>query len=358
MQNSFNSLSDLHKMSKAETRSISPENPTGEKGCGGKAVPMIDNLNNPLRKTTDYLGKGWKNAPFIEVMPGETVVLMDVKGHGVIQHIWMLAGSDHTGKRKAEADKYILRMYWDGEETPSVEAPVSLFFATGNNIVPVNSLPVMVNTVNALNCYWPMPFRKGAKITYTNESENTMCVYTYQITYSTILPTEEDMYFHATWHSAVTKEVNPYVILEAEGAGKYVGTVLRVKQLEDGWFGEGEFKFYLDNDDKYPTICGTGVEDYFLHSFGLQEGCKPFVGIPSIITPEFDEKEHDMELDGVSEGFIKGTTTLMYRWHIQDPINFHQNIKVDVQALGALHNNGLLEKRVDEYSSVAFWYHK
>ena len=192
---------------------------------------------------------------------------MDVAGPGVIQHIWLVADP-------AKGRSHIIRFYWDGEETPSIETPVSDFFAVGHNrFAPVNSLAVICNARSAFNCYWPMPFRKRCRITFTNEDAEELHLLTYQITYQETEVPEAAGYLHAQWRRAVTERSNPdYVIADGiRGQGKYVGTFLAWTQLSKGWFGEGEIKFFLDGDTRFPTICGTGTEDYLCGSYCFPE---------------------------------------------------------------------------------------
>lgn len=260
-------LGSLPLLGRGRTRSISAENPTGEKGKGGMAIP------NPAEpkpaasaRAADHLGQGWKVRPFIRLNAGETATLMDVAGSGIIQHIWLVEGLNRG---------LVIRFYWDGAETPSVESPVPEFFAVGQGrFAPVNSLAVVVNPANALNCFWPMPFRTRARITISNETDRDVELVAHQITYlETKVPADAGT-FHAQYRRAGTAERNPYLILDGiKGRGHYVGTFPAWTQMEKGWFGEGEIKFYLDGDEQFPTICGTGTEDYFLGSYGF---AKPY----------------------------------------------------------------------------------
>ena len=257
-------LGSLPLLTRSRSRSISAENPTGAKGKGGMAVPDPAQVDPPESgRAADELGQGWKVRPFLRVNKGTTATLMDVDGPGVIQHIWMVEGLSRA---------HVLRFYWDGEETPSIEVPVPDFFAVGHGkFAPVNSLAVVVNPRNALNCYWPMPFRKHAKVTLTNESPTKdLTLLAYQIDYAETEVPAQAGYFHAQFRRARTDRTNPYVILDGvRGRGRYVGTFLAWTQREKGWFGEGEIKFYIDGDTEFPTICGTGTEDYFGGSYGF-----------------------------------------------------------------------------------------
>jgi len=327
-------MAGLPMLGNVRTRSISAENPTGEKGRGGMAVP---NPSEPKpaasARAADDLGQGWKVRPFLRVNAHQTVTLMDVDGPGVIEHIWMVEGLSRA---------HVLRIYWDDEQTPSVEAPVPDFFAVGHEtFAPVNSLAVIVNPRNALNCYWPMPFRKHVKITFTNDSDKDLNLLAFQIDYALTDVAPNAAYFHAQWRRASTESVNPYVILDGvKGRGKYVGTFLSWTQMEKGWFGEGEIKFYMDGDTKYPTICGTGTEDYFLGSYGF----------PQVYTTAYVGTTLAANYDAQPPNFWS-----LYRWHIPDPICFEKNLRVTIQALG-WGQNGKYKKTADDIASVAYWY--
>jgi hypothetical protein len=326
-------LGSLPLLTDARSRSISAENPTGEKGKGGMATPNPADTNRPDgASSADTLGQGWKVRPFIRVNAGETAVLMDVAGPGVIQHIWMVENINRG---------LVIRFYWDGEDTPSVESPVPDFFAVGHGrVAQLNSLAVTVNPKNALSCFWPMPFRKRARITLTNETDKDVKLVAYQITYvETAVPAAAGT-FHAQYRRAATGAQNPYVILDGvKGRGRYVGTFLAWTQMEKGWFGEGEVKMYMDGDDGFPTICGTGTEDYFLASWGFPQTYSTAYSGSVLPANELAEPPQLWSL---------------YRWHIQDPINFSQDLKVTIQALGW--GSKYRKLKNDEISSVAFWY--
>ena len=321
-------ISSLPLLRRAETRSISAENPTGERGGGGKAVPSGDS-------PASELGVGWKVQPFVILPKQQTVTLASIKGPGIIEHIWM------TVDPKAYRD-CILRFYWDDETSPSVEVPLGDFFAEGHGArYNVNSLMVAVNPTGGLNEYWPMPFRKSAKITIENQGTETINQFFYQVTYSLEDVPSSAAYFHAQWRRSMTTRDRPeYVILDGiEGRGQYVGTFIAWTQLSDGWWGEGEIKFYLDGDKLNPTINGTGTEDYFggAWAFGSTFS-SPFSGYP------FYEKEPGQVLKHS-----------LYRWHVMDPIRFNSDLKVTIQALGWW-PNGKFQPLTDDIASVAYWY--
>jgi hypothetical protein len=267
---------------------------------------------------------------------------MDVDGPGIIQHIWMATEGKWTGNGRA----CILRFYWDDEKEPSVEVPLTDFFAVGHDIFArVNSLAVIVNPSSALNCYWPMPFRKHVKITFTNESDKALGLLTYQITYAKIGIPDNAGYFHAQWRKAVVDPSNPdYTILDnVKGKGKYAGTFLAWTQLHSGWFGEGEIKFYIDGDKKFPTICGTGTEDYFCGTYGF---------------PEVYTTAYVGNTLGAQEGqYVGPRKWSLYRWHIMDPIYFKKDLKITIQALGWYPGKpGGYRPLADDIASVAYWY--
>jgi Protein of unknown function (DUF2961) len=331
-------LGNLSRLSNALTRSISPENFNGEKGQGGLATEGTG--SGPARD----LEPGWKISPSIVIAPGEARLLADIDGSGAIQQIWMTP----TGRWRFS----ILRIYWDGSDIPAVECPVGDFFACGwGEFAQITSLPVCVNPGSAFNCYWEMPFRKSCRITLTNIADDPMVLY-YQINYTLTEVPEEAAYFHAQFrrvNSLPYKEV--YTLLDGVvGKGHYVGTYLAWQTHNNGWWGEGEIKFYLDGD-KFPTICGTGTEDYFCGSYNFDasprhdQGYTPFTtpysGLPQVIRPD---------------GAYRSQTRFgLYRWHIMDPIRFDRDLKVTIQALGWMVGGRYLPLR-DDIASVAFWY--
>jgi hypothetical protein len=332
-----NGLGNIYRLSDAHSYSISPENPTGEKGKGGMATAGTG------AHAARELGQGWKISPSISIEPGQTVTLADISGSGQIEHIWMTPNGNWRLS--------ILRMYWDGESDPSVEVPVGDFFAMGwGKYARVSSLAVCVNPSSGFNSYWPMPFRKHARITIQNLDDKPVAVY-YQIDYSKAQVPTDAAYFHAQF-----RRVNPvpykqvYTILDGvKGKGQYVGTYLAWGVHNNGWWGEGEIKFYLDGDKEFPTINGTGTEDYFngsydfenLESHQYEEFTSPYSGLAQVIKP--DGLYQSQERFG------------LYRWHIADPIRFDQDLRVTIQDLG-WQSGGRLLPEMDDISSVAYWY--
>ena len=336
------SMGNLYRLSDAKTRSISPENFTGEKGKGGMADPKNEerNVANARHAARD-LGQGWKVNPFIIINPKETFTLAEIDESGCIQHIWMTP----TGNWRFS----ILRIYWDDEKEPSVECPVGDFFGMGwGEYAHLNSLAVCVNPGSAFNSYWQMPFRKKCKITMENLADAPMRLY-YQIDYSLTEVPEDAAYFHAQF-----RRTNPvpykdvYTIVDGiKGKGHYVGTYMAWQVNNNRWWGEGEIKFFMDGDKQFPTICGTGTEDYFCGSYNFDRGGKyiefstPYAGLHQVIRPD---------------GTYRANQRFgMYRWHITDPIRFEKDLKVTIQDLGWRADRRYLAQRSD-ISSVAFWY--
>lgn len=332
-----NNLSNLYRLSDAKTRSISPENFTGEKGKGGMATLEEGTAAHAARE----LGQGWKVNPFINIEAGQTFTLAEINESGCIQHIWMTP----TGNWRYS----ILRIYWDDEKEPSVECPVGDFFGMGwGEYAPLNSLAVCVNPGSAFNCYWQMPFRKKCKITMENIDEKAMRVY-YQIDYCETEVPNDAVYFHAQFRRTNPKPAEDvYTIIEGvKGKGQYVGTYLAWQVNNNGWWGEGEIKFFMDGDKDFPTICGTGTEDYFCGSYNFDRGGQytefstAYAGLHQVIRPD---------------GTYKANQRFgLYRWHITDPIRFENDLKVTIQDLGWRSGGRYLPQQSD-IASVAFWY--
>ena len=269
--------------------------------------------------------------------PNSTITLADIKGPGVIQHIWITVAPE-------EIRNTVIRMYWDDEETPSVEAPLGDFFANVfSYYYKVNSLPVVVAPTGGYNCYWAMPFHKRALITLENQNtvEIPRARIFYQITYALGEVPENAAYLHVQYRrSLTTRELPEHIILDGvQGRGQYVGTVMGWNQFSNGWWGEGEIKFFMDGDSDYPTICGTGTEDYFGGAFAFQDTYSTaFLGYPF-----WRKDENTVPVHG------------LYRWHVPDPIRFREDLKVTMQALGWW-PGAKFQPLTDDISSTAFWY--
>ena len=330
-------ISTLYRLSNAKSFSISPENPTGGKGMGARAVQGTASV------AARDLGQGWKVNPYINIASKQTAVLAEITGQGAIQHIWMTP----TGNWRFS----IIRMYWDGETEPSVEVPVGDFFAMGwGKYAPISSLAVCVNPGSAFNSYWPMPFRKKARITMENLDDQPMRLY-YQIDYTETKVPDDAAYFHAQFRRTNPlpyKEV--YTLIDGvKGKGHYVGTYMAWGSNNTGWWGEGEIKFFMDGDREFPTIAGTGTEDYFCGSYNFENKAKkqyeeyttPYAGLAQVLRP-----------DGLYQSQQRFG---LYRWHIADPVRFASDLKVTIQALGWRSGGRYLPLK-DDLASVAFWY--
>lgn len=333
-------ISSLSRYERRLSRSISPENPRGERGRGG-ACPLEE---GSARAAARDLGRGWKVNPYVVLQPGEVFEMADISGSGIIEHIWLTP----TGSWRYS----ILRMYWDDQATPSVECPLGDFFAMGwGEYAPLNSLAVCVNPASGMNCYWPMPFRTRARMTIENLADEPITLY-YTVNYCLCEVDDEQLYFHAQFRRVnPLPPVQPYTILDGVvGRGKYVGTYLAWGSNSSGWWGEGEVKFYLDGDREFPTLCGTGTEDYFCGSYGFidpkagdryERFSTPYAGLHQVIEPDRLNRSQ----------FRFG----MYRWHIPDPIWFESELRVTVQALGWRKDFRYLPLQ-DDIASVAYWY--
>src|SRR6478609_3321790 len=337
-------LGNLYRMSNAKTRSISPENFNGEKGKGGMATEGTG------KEAARDLGQKWKVSPSVRIKAKSTFTIAEIEGPGAIQHIWMTP----TGNWRFS----VIRFYWDDETTPSIEVPVGDFFGMGwNQYASLNSLPITVNPGSAFNCYWTMPFRRKCRITMENIDNDDMILY-YQVDYTLTEVPADAGYFHAQF-----RRTNPlpykqdYVLVDSiKGKGQYVGTYIAWGVHNNGWWGEGEIKFFMDGDTHYPTICGTGTEDYFCGSYDFDTHKKneanvdisdytpfssPYTGLPQVI-------RGDGHYD-VTQRFG------LYRWHITDPIRFEKNLKVTIQSLGWRHD-GRYPPQQNDIASVVFWY--
>jgi hypothetical protein len=339
---SFNGLDmnmgNLSRLSNAKTRSISPENFTGEPGKGGMATLEQGTARGPARE----LGQGWKVNPFVTIDSGKTFTLADMQGPGAIQHIWMTP----TGNWRYS----ILRFYWDDEKEPSIEVPVGDFFGMGwGEYAHLNSLAVTVNPGSAFNCYWTMPFRKRCRITMENIGAEKMNLY-YQVDYTLTEVPEDAAYLHAQFRRSNPTKGSLFTMVDGiKGKGHYVGTYMAWGVNNNGWWGEGEIKFFMDGDNKFPTISGTGTEDYFCGSYNFenrktkqyQEFSTAYAGLHQVIRP-----------DGM---YTAQQRFGLYRWHILDPVRFERELKITIQDLGWRSEGRYLPQQSD-ISSVVYWY--
>ena len=332
-------LNNLTLKKDIRTFSVCPENPTGAKGAGARATLE----NGSAARAARDLGEGWKVNPYIVLDAGKTAVLADIEGEGAIKHIWV-TDSAKCGRQ------LILRIYFDGQSTPAVHAPLSDFFANAdyNEYRQISSLAMCYNPRKGMNCYFEMPYYRGFRIELENTGVTSAGVY-YQIDCEEKKLPENSLYFHAQF-----RRVNPlpykevYTILDnVVGNGLYVGTYLHWGVKSNGWWGEGEIKFYIDGDTDYPSICGTGTEDYFCGAYNFDvngkytEFSSPYTGLSKV--------------GYTNEAYKSQRYFDMYRWHITDPIYFKENLRVAIQALGWRSEERYLPLQ-DDISSVAYWY--
>jgi hypothetical protein len=287
------------------------------------------------------------------IHPGETVVLADIPGPAVINHIWLTFNDARPNWLEAGGSanpaELVLRMYWDGAAEPAVEAPLGDFFAAGFGLRrEVRSVPIQVPGGDAYNSFWQMPFHRRGRITVTNEGAKNARSFYYQIDYTALdaLP-DSAPYFCAQYRREFPETAGrDYLVLDAEGHGHYVGTVMSLQSRSPYWPGEGDARIYVDGDAR-PTIQGTGTEDYFLSAWGLEEHAFPYAGAPYLS----DDPSN------------LGARMTMYRWHIADPIRFTKSLRVTFEHTGWISAdesetgqvNGHVE-REDDIATVAFWY--
>ncbi|MBX7257926.1 MAG: DUF2961 domain-containing protein [Candidatus Hydrogenedentes bacterium] len=283
-----------------------------------------------------------KNMDNFPIEAGATLVLGDLEGPGVITHIWTTINAKDPFYERS----LVLRVYYDGAEKPSVEAPLGDFFGVGNGIAADFASTPVANSAfgRARSCFWHMPFRQRAKVTLTNESPTyRVDSFYYNLDWQKrpSLP-ESTAYFHAHYRQEHPAKPGDYIVLDAKGRGHYVGTVYSVLQTQIGWFGEGDDRFYIDGEE-YPSLSGTGTEDYFGDAWGFREFAYPNSGVP------------------VFEGYMPGDRVTAYRWHLSDPIYFSKSLRFTMEHYGSLFSNdlkylGQFYERPDWVSSVAFWY--
>ena len=287
-----------------------------------------------------------KNGDARGIAAGETLVMMDAQGPGAITHIWCTLGSEDLFQGRS----LVLRVYYDGNENPSVAAPLGDFFGVGHGAFKEYiSLPVTVTSYGrSRTCYWRMPFHESIRVTMTNESKeyDLDSLYWYIDWQKHETLPDDTVYFHAQYRQEAPAKPGRYTVLETGGRGHYVGTVHSAHQMETGWYGEGDDFFWIDGEET-PRLKGTGTEDYFNDAWGFREYAAPFSGVP------------------LYEGVFAGDRVTAYRWHITDPIPFKESLRVEFEHRGSVFNDegglanfelgGFIE-RPDWVSSVAFWY--
>jgi len=308
-------------------------------------VDWLSTLPQPhdyvLKRSSSYDRTGG-NADYRSLRPGQSLTLLDADGPGQISHVWITIASDEQYHLK----KIVLRMYWDDEPAPSVEAPVGDFYGLGlGDYFLYDSILLSVAADKALNCFFPMPFQKHARVTLTNEGQRAAGAIYWNIDYRAYrspLP-PDSLYFHAQYRQATPNQAHPdakfnldgkdnYVWMETAGRGHFVGVTMSVIENADGWWGEGDDMFFIDGE-QLPSINGTGSEDYFLGAWDF--GGKPFsygmAGAPVV---------------GLER---QGSRWSVYRFHLDSPIPFTKSLRATIE-------HGTTNDRGDNYYSVAYWY--
>lgn len=341
-------VSDLLAADGVRSRSINAENPTGAPGAAAAA--------------SSHLGPGRKGSAYAALPAGGSLTLADIEGPGVIRHIWITV-PDRTEGGPFVLRDLVLRMYWDDEEQPAVEAPLGDFFCNGFAArALVTSEPIVVAPTGGMNSYIPMPFRRRARIVLDSDHAASVDHVFFQVDYTVgdDIP-EGTPLFHAQWRrsNATAALGEDHVILDGiTGRGRYLGTYIGVAALSRYWWGEGEVKFFVDGDTDLPTLCSTGLEDYAGGAWAFQDELRhdpepipltfsaPYCGYPFFSTRD--------ETRGGT--FITSTAPMhaVYRWHLPDPIFFESDLRVTVQQIGVW-DKGLFE-RTDDVFSVAYWY--
>ena len=324
---------------------------------GGQSA-LLSGLISPhnyVQKRASSYDRTGGNDDFFKIAPAGTLTILDVSGPAMITHIWIGLGASERYHLK----KLVLRMYWDDETSASVETPLGDFFGLGlGDYFQFASIPLVVAPDKALNCFFPMPFRKRARITITNEGKEDVDSFYFNIDYQALnkdLPADT-MYFHAQYRQATPAKgwtnqwesndtpagtarknldgENNYVWLEATGQGHYVGVTMSILQNQDGWWGEGDDMFFIDGE-KTPSINGTGSEDYFLGAwdFGEQPFSYALFGAP------------------VKGAELAGSHSSVYRFHLDSPIPFTKSLRATIE-------HGHANHRSDNIFSVAYWYQK
>ena len=299
------------------SRSISFENPTGAPGQGGKAASA--------------LGIGRKGAASRSIQPGETVSLCDIEGPGMIRHYWMTTSNVPKSLRAI-----VVRAYWDSQAYPSIECPLGDFmgFAHGK-VTAYQSAVHSVGTNRGMNLWLQMPFSKRARITFSNEGDKSVTLF-YQIDYTLGDKLPHDVgRLHVLFRreNPTTPKQDFELLPERRGSGRFIGSVIGIRALTDGWWGEGEIKMYFDGDTEFPSYCGTGTEDYAGLGWGVQSTPYLYNGC------SLDENN-----------FYS-----IYRWYLPDPIYWHKEGRIAIQQIGYKKGFGLVN-RSDDWSCATFWY--
>lgn len=313
------------------------------RAASGNPLSGLERLKNFETMRASSSDPNWKdgNGDARPIAPHGTLTVAELSGPGMIAHIWCTIAHDAPFYSRL----LTLRVYWDGEEHPSIECPIGDFFGIGHGVdKSFISLPIRVSSDGrGRNCYWPMPFRKSARITVTNESDARCHAFYFYIDWQkhASLP-ENTAYFHAMYRQEYPCVMGRnYLLADIQGRGHYVGTIQSVYHISSGWYGEGDDFFYLDGEAE-PRLRGTGTEDYFCDGWGFRQQDGPFYGTP------------------LWEGYDAGSRSTAYRFHLPDPITFKTSLRAEIEHKGGQTfpdgtGSGYIE-RDDLMSSVAFWY--
>ncbi len=316
---------------------------------GQTALEELSKLKDYTAARAGSFDRSGGNADRLQIQPGETTTLADIPGPGAITHMWFTIASNEAYHLK----KLVLRMYWDGETTPSVEAPIGDFFGLGlGDYVEWHAMPLNVAPLRSLNSYWYMPFARSARVTITHEGSQPVNAFYYNLDLRRFRAMPPNAaFFHAQYRQASPNKggttpwnsnadanslknpngENNYVMLEAAGRGHFVGVTHSVLQNQDFWWGEGDEMIFLDGSPT-PQIVGTGSEDYYTGSWDFQKPFSyPYAGAPLV---------------GVERA---GSRSFAYRFHIEDPIPFEKSIRVTME-------HGHANHRADNWFTVAYWY--
>jgi hypothetical protein len=341
-------MPEYTRASALESRAITAENPRGERGVGGQAA--------------SNLGPTRKGSPCGEIDPGQTLVLADIDGPGTIRHLWMTI-TPHTENSPFVLRNLVLRMFWDGEDSPSVEVPLGDFFCSGfAEPARVQSIPFTVAPKGGMNCFLPMPFTRGARIELVSEHPEHIGGVFFQIDYTIGDQHPADVgRFHAHWRRSDGRAPlgtdHTLLDLPAGSTGSYIGSFIQLTALERFWWGEGEMKFFLDGDTEFPTICGTGLEDYVGGAWAFQDHQKsfPYPVAETYSAPYLGYSQRLVQDTSEMSGFATDMPPChgMYRFHLPDPIFFHDGLRVTLQQIGE--RNGHFERQ-DDIATVAYWY--
>jgi hypothetical protein len=282
-----------------------------------------------------------KNGDSKPIPAGEELVIADLTGPGVINHIWCTISSPDIFHGRS----HVLRVYYDGKEKPSVQVPLGDFFGVGHAAAADyhSAVTAVSSHGRARSCYWRMPFQQRAKVTVKNEGDMRTPSFYFYVDWEQheALP-QETVYFHALYRQENPTTPDDFLILDTKGRGHYVGTVFSAQQAEIGWFGEGDDRFYVDGEET-PSLSGTGTEDYFNDAWGFRRFAAPYFGVP------------------LWEGYMPGDRVTAYRWHLLDPVPFKKSLRVQMETRGSVFREdmqflGQFLPREDFTSAVAFWY--